>query len=94
MMIPSKIFCCHADCEPETIATWGFWVANPRHPYDISYACNRHLGEMLPDDSSSHHTTPARINVWSLEGGYDGTMYSKERIEAARIRDLEGSPQQ
>jgi len=84
MNIPSKIFCCHLECGPGATATWGFWV-EPL-PDNISYACNKHLGEMLPE-GSTHHTKGERFNVWSLDDGYDGTMCSAEQIAAAKARD-------
>lgn len=68
------------------MATWGFWIDNTDNPYNGSHACDRHLGEMLPV-GSSHHTNGARINIWSLCNGYDGTMYSKEEIAAATGQD-------
>lgn len=39
---------------------------------------------MLPADSSSHHTTPTRVNIWRLIDGFDPTMCTLEEIEAAR----------
>lgn len=77
-----KLFCCHLECGPGTCATWGFWI-EPL-PDSISYACNRHLGEMLPADASSHHATPTRINIWRLIDGYDPTMCSDAEIATAR----------
>ena len=82
--IPGKCFCCHLDCGPGTVAAWGFWVEP--EPDNISHACNKHLGEMLPN-GSTHHTLGARFNVWALDEGYDGTAYSTEQIEAAKTRD-------
>lgn len=78
-----KLFCCHLECGPGTCATWGFWI-DPFDPDNISYACNRHLGEMLPEDASSHHATPTRINIWRLIDGFDPTNCTLEEIETAR----------
>lgn len=84
-----KLFCCHLDCGPGTCATWGFWI-EPL-PDNVSHACDRHLGEMLPDDASSHHETPTRINIWRLIDGFDPTMCTLEEIEAARAGTLEAA---
>lgn len=81
-MAAIHLFCCHLDCGPGTTANWGFWI-EPL-PDNVSHACNRHLGEMLPDDASSHHETPTRVNIWRLIDGYDPTMCTLAEIETAK----------
>ena len=80
-----KLFCCHLDCGPGTTATWGYWIEPT--PDGVSHSCDRHLGEMLPADGSTHHTTATRFNVWHLDDGYDGTMYSADDIAAAKLAE-------
>ena len=77
-----ELFCCYPACAPDSCATWGFSVGPT--PDDISYACDRHLGEMLPAGASSHHATEIKVEIWGLVDGYDPTTCTLEEIETAK----------